>query len=220
MPIFLPVRPGIYRHPNGGIVRVRLNKNRTNVYTETWRQARTLDGDLIVPTEYRFDFDPSKLAGLAAEHRIPLDEARRISREVGQCLACAKLLTDPKSQAAGIGPTCAKTWTYDQAVNGIVFDATPEQIAAAREQEAAARQRSREAKARASVRARLVGDRIVLTSEFDHRIVSIIRTFDEARWDGEAWTLPRGHATALAEAFELVGIAHEDLALIGMGLAP
>jgi hypothetical protein len=47
--------------------------------------------------------------------RVTLDEAREISRQAGQCLAYAKMLTEPESQAVGIGPTYAKSWTYEEA---------------------------------------------------------------------------------------------------------
>jgi hypothetical protein len=126
-----------------------------------------------------------------------------------------KLLTDPKSQAAGIGPSCAKSWTYDEAIAGIVFAASPDEIAAANERAT----RESTAAARASVRARIEGDRIVVRSDYDDLIVSIIKTFDDAWWDRGArvWSLPRKHSLPLAEAFAVAGIAHDDLAAIGMG---
>jgi len=104
------LHPGIYRHPETAEpIRVRLNELRTHTYAETWEiNARTGR----YRWKFRFYTSQNLLAALRPEHRLPLDEARTISIEAGQCLACAAILRDPKSQAEGIGPVCMRTYGY------------------------------------------------------------------------------------------------------------
>jgi hypothetical protein len=202
MPIYLPLRPGIYREPGtGDIYRVRLNRKRNGVYTERWT-AETYEGSIA----YRFVYEATALARLRAEDRMALDEARAISRQAGQCLACAALLSDPASQRDGVGATCAKRWERTDLEGSFVFGLTQEEVAAARERDALA-----------SVRARVVGASIEIVADYNHRIAGIIRTTPGARWDGFAWYVPQSEALALAEVFALVGIAHDDIAAIAMG---
>jgi hypothetical protein len=133
------LHPGIYRHPETNeILRVRLNRHKTRVYSERWTQ---------VESRWKFVYGPRAMDTLRAEHRMSLEEARAVSREAGQCLACAAILTDEKSQSVGIGPTCAKSWTYDQAVATLRGTILPP--------------------AREGVRARAAGDRIIITSHYD-----------------------------------------------------
>ena len=210
--------PGIYRHPDGSIVRVRLTQCKSRVYSQTWRETKSGRRGAT----HEFTYTPEKIKGLTAADRMPLEEARAISRAAGQCLACARLLSDAKSLAEGVGPVCIKSFAEPQ----LYVRAQIARIEAAESITPAQRQEARVAKARASVRARLVGDRIIVISDYDDRIVGIIRSFDGAVWHdgrneiaGPRWSLPREHAADLAEAFELAGIAHDDLALIAMGLA-
>ena len=205
--IFLPLRPGVYRRGDGAIFRARLNKTKTRVYAERWKA--TAGG------RFRFVYERDAAGTLTPTMRLPLEEAREISRAAGQCLACARILTDAASQAAGVGPTCAERWTYAEAVRGIVFEATAEQIDEAERREDEARER----RALASVRARIDCDRIIIRSEYHSRIVGIIRTFDDATWTGDVWTLPLVDAGELAQAFAFAGIAHDEIAIIPMGWA-
>lgn len=103
--------PGIYRLQDGNIFRARLNRSKNNIYTEKW----TRQGD-----RFSFVYEPKAIATLSMDLRLPLEDARAISREAGQCLACAAILTDKKSQLAGIGPTCEKTWTKAEAIRILV----------------------------------------------------------------------------------------------------
>jgi hypothetical protein len=186
--------PGIYRQPDTeAIFRVRLNRAKTRVYSEQWAR---------VGPRYTFVYDPQALGTLRPEDLLPLEEARQIAREAGQCLACAAILTDEKSQAAGIGPVCAKSWTRDAAERVIERN-----------------MRLAPPSPKLSVRARAVGDRIVIRSDYDATIIKIIKTFEGYVWNERSseWSLPRKHANDLAEAFALVGIAHDDVAIIAMG---
>jgi len=111
------LHPGIYRHPSGEIIRLRLNRRRTRVYAERWTNTMAWDAnaDLASGTWYFADAYGYERE-LTSEMRLPLEEARKISIEAGQCLACAKILTDPKSQAEGIGPVCIKSFAYDEQI--------------------------------------------------------------------------------------------------------
>jgi len=40
----------------------------------------------------------------------PLEAAKEYGRDTGTCMCCGRLLTDPKSIAAGIGPICEGRW--------------------------------------------------------------------------------------------------------------
>jgi hypothetical protein len=77
----------------------------------------------------------------------------------------------------------------------------------------------RAAQAKALVRAERVGDRIEIRSSYDPTIIDLIRTIDGRKWDPQAgaWSIPLAGAMPLAEAFAVVGIAHDDLAAIAMG---
>jgi len=48
-----------------------------------------------------------------------------------------------------------------------------------------------------------------------------IKTFPGYAWDDrlEEWSLPVAHALELTEAFEVGGIAHDEVAVIAMGWA-
>ena len=187
------LHPGIYRREDGEIFRVRLTRSRTRVYTQRW--SRKGNG-------YEFSYEIDALDSLTAADLLPLDKAREISRQCGQCLACAKLLSDPKSLAAGIGPSCARNWTYADAERAVKQSVKAEMV-----------------NAKQTVRARVFGERILIRSLYNDAVVGIIKSFAGYHWDGrtQEWSLPREHAMKLAEAFVLARIAHDDLSAIGMG---
>ena len=210
MLVFYRLAPGVYRRPDGEIYRMQLARSGRSMYASRWTERGN---------RWAWEYDSAEESTLTIDMLLPLDEAREISRAVGQCLACAALLTDPQSQARGIGPTCAKRWDRDRVRAGYVFGASREQIDEARERERAAYAAARAEEARASVRAgvRDDGASVWISSRYDDRIVSVIRTTPGAHWDGSRWIVPRSEALGLAEAFALAGIAHDDLAAIGVG---
>lgn len=55
----------------------------------------------------RFVYAKGAMALIGKEHRMSDAQAREFGRIVGACVVCGKLLTDPKSIEAGIGPVCA-----------------------------------------------------------------------------------------------------------------
>jgi len=56
---------------------------------------------------YRFVYAPGAMRFIRAEHRMTDEQAREFGRTTGICCVCARLLTDPKSIADGIGPICS-----------------------------------------------------------------------------------------------------------------
>ena len=168
-----------------------MNREKTKVYSQRW----TLRNG-----GFSFVYEPQAITTLTSADALPLDEARKVSRQAGQCVACARLLSDPKSLADGIGPTCAKNFERDE-LPGVV-ERTLRAIPVSPKQ---------------SVRCRVDGDRIIATSQYDPAIIGIIRTFDGSRWDGASWSIPREHARELAVVFAAAGIAFDDIAAIAMG---
>jgi len=99
---------GMYRHPDGRILRVYISNNGNTV-------TKTL---VIEDGKGRLDYTGrAPLAGLTAEHRLTEKEAAQIGRTHGFCVACLRRLDEDRSLAAGYGPTCAKAndWHYPSA---------------------------------------------------------------------------------------------------------
>ena len=190
-PIQRALRPGFYRRADGEIFRVRLNRERTKVYTQQWTKRGA---------GFKLVYAPEAISTLMAADSLPLEQARTISREAGQCVVCAQFLSDAKSLAAGIGPKCAKNWERDE-LPGVV-ERTLRAIPASPKQ---------------SVRARVDGERLVITSQYDAAIVGIIKSFLGSKWNGVAWSMPLVRARELADAFAAAGIAYDDVAAIAMG---
>jgi len=102
------VEVGMYRHPDGQIVRVYVTQT-GNVATKTL---------VIESGKGRLDYTgQAPLAALKPEHRLTEVEAAQVGRTHGFCVACLRHLDEDRSIAAGYGPTCAKTngWRYPSA---------------------------------------------------------------------------------------------------------
>lgn len=195
--------PGIYRRPDGHIYRIRFSQDYRGIYSQH------LVGE-------KWEYEPCAISTLDATMLLSLDDARLISRELGQCVACGRMLSDTASLAAGIGPSCAKAWTaLPKRAFRVVTEA---EIAKARKLQSRAYEAERSARAHASVRTRLEGERVTIRSQYDGQIIGIIKTFRGFTWDDrvQEWSLPREHALELAESFALAGIAHDNLAAIVM----
>lgn len=67
--------------------------------------AKELVGE--TETGFRFTYAPGAMRFIRAEHRLTDEQAREFGRTTGVCCVCARLLTDPKSIAEGIGPVCS-----------------------------------------------------------------------------------------------------------------
>lgn len=59
-------------------------------------------------TKNGFVYAGSKIFALTTAHRMSLEQAKEYGALYGVCCVCGTVLTDEKSIAAGIGPTCAK----------------------------------------------------------------------------------------------------------------
>lgn len=55
----------------------------------------------------RFTYAPGLLREVHADDRMTLEQAKAYGQNTGVCCCCGRLLTDPSSVAAGIGPVCA-----------------------------------------------------------------------------------------------------------------
>jgi len=90
---------GMYRKADGTMYRAYpAQESRSRILAK----RLVADGD-----EWTFEY-----AGLASRfvtpaERMTLDEAKAWGAQFGTCCVCARLLTDPTSVAAGIGPICA-----------------------------------------------------------------------------------------------------------------
>ncbi len=105
--IIFHLEPGIYRREDGEIFRARMARSKSSMYAEQWIRDRDT---------YEFAYRSDAIGTLQNAQRLTLDEARVIGRQVGQCLACAALLTDRKSQEIGLGSTCVKNWAKPHAI--------------------------------------------------------------------------------------------------------
>lgn len=83
--------PGMYRV---GETVYRVVRGENGLY------AKTLTDD-------GFIYERGAITRITAAARMTLDEAKAYGRETGTCCVCSKVLTNPKSVLAGIGPVCA-----------------------------------------------------------------------------------------------------------------
>jgi hypothetical protein len=71
-------------------------------------QAAKSHGGLYakVFSEAGYEYAPGAMRLLATAERLTLEQAAELGIQTGRCVICARLLTDPESVAAGIGPVC------------------------------------------------------------------------------------------------------------------
>lgn len=87
---------GSYRK-DGVIYRVRRSRQSGNLYAQRLDEERK-----------EFVYEPGLIKNLLDSDRMTVEEAKAFGVQFGICCVCAKLLTDPKSIAEGIGPVCGK----------------------------------------------------------------------------------------------------------------
>jgi hypothetical protein len=87
------IQKGSYWTLDGNVARVRLSRSSGRLYAELFT------GD-------RFTYERGLILRLKA--RMTLDQAKEWGAQHGHCAVCGALLTDNKSVAQGIGPTCIK----------------------------------------------------------------------------------------------------------------
>jgi hypothetical protein len=54
-----------------------------------------------------WDYASGAVFKLSASDKLTEEQAAKFGKKTGHCCICSKLLTDPKSVSAGIGPVCA-----------------------------------------------------------------------------------------------------------------
>jgi hypothetical protein len=102
---------GVYVLPDGTVVKVQPNQDKTRTYAKRWVQNgnidRLTDGHEIVHGDYVFE---AGLVSTVAEigRKMTADEAHAFCLRYGQCVRCARKLKDAKSVKAAMGPRCRK----------------------------------------------------------------------------------------------------------------
>jgi Family of unknown function (DUF6011) len=88
--------PGSYRRADGTVYRVYMNREGTRLLCAEW-------------DEFEVEFSYVGLASrfVKAADLMSLADSQAFGREFGVCCQCGRLLTNPDSIAAGIGPICA-----------------------------------------------------------------------------------------------------------------
>jgi hypothetical protein len=91
-------------HDDGNAVGVGYYFLEGLVYQVVESKAGNLYGKVF--TDSGYEYQPGAMRLLAGAHRLTLDQAAEMGVKTGRCVVCARLLTDPESVAAGIGPVC------------------------------------------------------------------------------------------------------------------
>lgn len=101
-PVAAPAAPqvqvteGMWRTADGAIWKVLPGRTTGNLYAKRLGEGGSFE--YVVGGIHRV-----RETGV----RLTLDEAKQYGRVTGRCCVCARLLTDPASITAGIGPVCA-----------------------------------------------------------------------------------------------------------------
>ena len=102
---------GVYVMPDGSIVKVQPNKEKTRTYAKLWISDVT--GERLTLSDQkvkgRYEFVGGLVGQVAATgRRMSLEEAKAFILLFGQCARCARKLSAAKSVETGIGPVCIK----------------------------------------------------------------------------------------------------------------
>lgn len=99
---------GVYVLPDGTVVKVQANRDKTKVYAKRWtpsRQDRLMETGEHEHGEYVYE--PGLIREVEATGRkMTLEEAKAHSIRYGRCVRCGRTLTDGKSVEQGMGPVC------------------------------------------------------------------------------------------------------------------
>jgi hypothetical protein len=105
---------GVYVMPDGSIVKVQPNKEKTRTYAKRWVAKSTIDrltdGHEVVHGDYVFE---GGLVSEVAAHgrKMTMDEARAFIIRYGVCVRCSRKLKNAKSVDACMGPKCRTYFT-------------------------------------------------------------------------------------------------------------
>lgn len=101
---------GVYVLPDGRIVKVQANREKTRVYTKLFVQIsgeRLTEDETHVHGEYRYE--PGLLPEVEATGRkMTLEEAKAFMLRYGFCARCGRRLKAAESVERGIGPVCMR----------------------------------------------------------------------------------------------------------------
>lgn len=105
------VEPGMYRLGEA-IFKVQRSKTSQKLYalelTRIGGQRLAQDGSTV---KWEFQYAPGAIVRLSATDKLSIEDAKKFGIETGVCCVCGAFLSDAKSVAAGIGPTCAKRFS-------------------------------------------------------------------------------------------------------------
>lgn len=108
-----PVEVGVYTTPEGYIVKVQYNQEKTRRYSMVWTDFTstrlTIEG-LVVNAHWVYD--KSLLWTLTDDMRMSLTDAKKFALVYKKCAKCGRKLKKAESVEAGIGPVCIKWFTF------------------------------------------------------------------------------------------------------------
>lgn len=75
-----------------------------------WEDGRPVADDQSV--NLKFQYAKGAMALIGEEHRLSPEAERQFGKLIGFCIACGKLLTDPRSIDWGKGPKCSDNYNH------------------------------------------------------------------------------------------------------------
>ena len=101
---------GVYVLPDGTIVKVQANKEKTRVYAKKWI---VISGERLTEADTRehgeYEYAPGLLPQVEREGvRMTLEQAKAFTLRFGICARCGRHLKAAESVERGIGPVCWK----------------------------------------------------------------------------------------------------------------
>jgi len=108
---------GMYQR-DGIIFKVQQNREKTRCYAKRLQpingQRLSEDGTEVV--HFEFVYERGAVWALSPEDRMTEEAAKTFGLKYGMCCVCAAPLSDAKSVARGIGPSCAKRIVWNTGV--------------------------------------------------------------------------------------------------------
>ncbi len=95
-----------------GAIQIKPNKTGGLIVNKRLPDGRTKHQGTIVKSQFQGSYYTEQATKdmLARIERSPARALKEIGKETGTCCCCGRVLRDPVSVAAGIGPDCAKSW--------------------------------------------------------------------------------------------------------------
>jgi hypothetical protein len=119
---------GVYVLPNGDIVKVQANKEKTRTYAKRWV---VISGERLTEADTRehgeYQYEAGLVQQVATEGRkMRLEEAKAFIIRYGQCARCSRQLKAAESVERGIGPVCLRY--FSTGTTGASLVAAPQTI--------------------------------------------------------------------------------------------